>query len=250
MIEIVCHRGANQLAPENTYASAELCINWGMDYLEIDVNTSRDGVMYLFHGPDLARTTNGKGKIYEWDSKDLDRLDCGSWFDASFCKEPMPRLDEFLNWVDGRIKLFFDVKWADLPALVKLVKRHNLADRCFFWFGRDRLAREFSQQFPEIPLKINVWQPADVATAVDQYHASIVELRVDAMTDAMKLSCAEAGVRSMVMHQQNEPAVFRQMIDWQPDLVNVDHANVFARLRQVQPGNITNADSARAAGPD
>ena len=77
---MVCHRGANDHAPENTYASAQPCIDRGVDYLEIDVNTSRDGVHYVFHGPDLARTTNGTGKIYEWESTDLDALDCGSWF--------------------------------------------------------------------------------------------------------------------------------------------------------------------------
>ena len=37
-IEIVCHRGANAYAPENTYASAQYCIDWGMDYLEIDAD--------------------------------------------------------------------------------------------------------------------------------------------------------------------------------------------------------------------
>ncbi|MCZ6774141.1 MAG: glycerophosphodiester phosphodiesterase family protein [Proteobacteria bacterium] len=83
-IEIVCHRGANEYAPENTYASAALCIDWQMDYLEIDVNTSRDGVMYVFHGPDLGRTTNDTRKIYESDSHDVDRLDCGAWFGEGF----------------------------------------------------------------------------------------------------------------------------------------------------------------------
>lgn len=31
-VEIVCHRGANHYAPENTYAAAQVCIDWGMDY--------------------------------------------------------------------------------------------------------------------------------------------------------------------------------------------------------------------------
>ena len=35
-IEIVCHRGANQQAPENTFAGAQLCVDWGVDYIEIE----------------------------------------------------------------------------------------------------------------------------------------------------------------------------------------------------------------------
>ena len=44
-IKIVCHRGANELAPESP-RHAEHCIDWGMDYLELDVNTSRDGDVF------------------------------------------------------------------------------------------------------------------------------------------------------------------------------------------------------------
>jgi len=53
MIEIVCHRGANELAPENTYASSQICLDWGVHYVEIDVSTSADGVLYVIHGPGL-----------------------------------------------------------------------------------------------------------------------------------------------------------------------------------------------------
>ena len=178
-VEIVCHRGANQLAPENTYASSQICIDWDVDYLEIDINTSKDGVPYVFHGPDLSRTTNGEGRIYDWHSRDLDRLDCGSWFSRDFTGERIPRLEDFLGWIDGRVKLFFDVKWADLTQLRDLVYRHNLQHRCFFWFGRDKLARKLSEEHPELTLKIN----GDDVTigAVDQDEAAATDTGVEAI---------------------------------------------------------------------
>ena len=39
MVQIVCHKGANELRPENTRAAAQLCIDWGVDWVEVDVNT-------------------------------------------------------------------------------------------------------------------------------------------------------------------------------------------------------------------
>ena len=39
MVEIVCHKGANELRPENTIAAAQLCIEWGVEWVEVDVNT-------------------------------------------------------------------------------------------------------------------------------------------------------------------------------------------------------------------
>lgn len=226
-IEIVCHRGANQVAPENTYASAQQCIDWGMDYLEIDVNTSRDGVMYVFHGPGLERTTNGAGKIYEMDSYDVDQLDCGSWFGSDHAGARVPRLAPFLEWIDHRIKLFFDVKWADLDALATLVQDLGISETCFFWFGRERLAHQLRSLPVRLPLKINVRSAADVDRAVNDYNADLVELRIHAMNDAMKKRCHEHGLRTMVMHTEDDVDAFNRIIDWKPDLVNVDHADRF-----------------------
>jgi glycerophosphoryl diester phosphodiesterase len=96
-VEIVCHKGANEYAPENTIASTQLCIDWGMDYVEIDVSASKDGVLYLMHDPDVDRTTNGHGLLRDMLSEDIDCLDAGSWFDPSFTEERVPRLEPFLR---------------------------------------------------------------------------------------------------------------------------------------------------------
>ena len=39
MVAVVCHKGANELRPENTVAAAQLCIDWGVEWVEVDVNT-------------------------------------------------------------------------------------------------------------------------------------------------------------------------------------------------------------------
>ena len=132
-VEIVCHKGANEYAPENTMASTQLCIDWGMDYVEIDVNASQDGVLYLLHGPDVDRTTNGHGLLQEMHSEEIDRLDAGSWFHPRFAGERVPRLEPFLRWVKGKIKVFFDVKaGVDLQSVVDLVYDVGLEHECFF----------------------------------------------------------------------------------------------------------------------
>ena len=43
------HRGANMIAPENTMASADSCIKYGIDYMECDVCISKDSVFYILH---------------------------------------------------------------------------------------------------------------------------------------------------------------------------------------------------------
>ena len=91
-MEIVVHRGANHLAPENTAASARKAVELGCQYVEVDVRTSADGVMYVIHDPNVARTTDGEGFIRKMTSEQIDMLDAGSWF---------------LDLIKYQIKLFF-----------------------------------------------------------------------------------------------------------------------------------------------
>ena len=62
-IEIVVHRGANALAPENTWASTDSALHYGATWIEVDVRKSKDGVLFNLHDATLDRTTNGKGLL-------------------------------------------------------------------------------------------------------------------------------------------------------------------------------------------
>ena len=230
-IKIVCHRGANEYAPENTYASARMCIDWGMDYVEVDVNTSKDGVLYLFHGPDVSRTTNGTGLITEMTADEVDRLDAGSWFDPKFVGERIPRLEPFLRWIKGKAKLFFDVKGdTDLDQLIRLVYDTGFEHDCFFWFDTKAATVKFRELTQELPLKINVKSAEDIPVVAEQYHADIVEVGLENMSQELLDACRHYGIKVMIMHGRKDPDGFRQILEWGVDLVNLDHGDVFARV--------------------
>jgi glycerophosphoryl diester phosphodiesterase len=229
-VEIVCHRGANEYAPENTYASAQLCIDWGMDYVEIDVNTSQDGVMVVFHGPELHKTTNGSAMIYEHTADELDKLDAGSWFDPRFAGEQIPRLEPFLRWIKGKAKVFLDVKLAPLDALVGLIYDVGLENECFFWFKLDQAARFFREMAPELFLKMNAESVAGIIDADEDYRANIIEISLSKVSQDLMTECRERGLRVMLIYGENDPHAFRQMLSWHPDMVNVNHGDVFAQV--------------------
>jgi glycerophosphoryl diester phosphodiesterase len=228
--EIVCHRGANEYAPENTYASAQLCVDWGMDYVEIDVITSKDGVLYVFHGPELEKTTNGRGYIFEHTSEELDRLDAGSWFGPQFVDERIPRLDPFLRWIKGKAKVFLDVKLADLDQLVPLIYDVGLERDCFFWFEADWMARWFRRLSPDLLLKMNAETVSDIVKAKEVYRANIIEIGLDKVTQEMVNACRERALKVMLIHGSKDPEAFRRILAWKPDMVNVNHGDAFARV--------------------
>jgi len=60
---VIGHRGACGYAPENTLVSLREAARRGVQWVEFDVMLSRDQVPILFHDEDLARTTNGHGRV-------------------------------------------------------------------------------------------------------------------------------------------------------------------------------------------
>lgn len=229
-VEIVCHQGANEYAPANTYAAAQICVDWGMDYVEIDVNTSKDGVLYVFHGPDLHITTDGRGLFHELTAAEIDRLDAGSWFDPSFAGQRVPRLDEYLRWVRGKTRIFFDVKRADLPQLLALVHDMQMQNDCFFWFGDPDPARVFRSLAPTLALKVNAADAAGALAAHDSLRANIIEAGLDDLNQELIDACRARGMKLMVFHKEKDPAAFRAMLDWGVDMINCDHGDVAAQV--------------------
>lgn len=229
-IEIVCHRGANEYAPENTYPAAQRCIEWGVDYLEIDVNRSKDGVFYLFHGPGLERTTNGQGYFPERSAAEIDELDAGSWFSPAFAGERVPRLLPFLEWVAGRTKLFLDIKAGSPAEIIDIIRRAGLEERCFVWSGSDEWALEFRRLAPDLQLKVNVRDIAGVVEARTRFRANIVEFGLEQVSQPLLHVCRQQGLKSMLLAPGKDAAAYRQAIAWGVEMVNLDHADLFLQL--------------------
>ena len=96
-IRLVCHRGANHVAPENTDAAARICFGQRFDFVEVDVRTSSDGALVVIHDDIVDRTTNGTGYVADTSLSKLQTLDAGSWFEPHFSTETIPTLSEMLT---------------------------------------------------------------------------------------------------------------------------------------------------------
>lgn len=231
-MELVSHRGANHLAPENTYAAAQACIDQGVDYVEVDVWTSRDGVFYNLHDPTVDRTTDGSGYLLALDTADIDKLDAGSWFDPRFAGERVPRLDAFLRWIKGQAKVFFDVKFAHPQQLIELIQETGLAEECFLWSGSSQWMRLLHGMAPHLPLKVNVRSVEEVLAAHERYGAALVEVSPEYLTPDLLDACRTREIRVMAYPQENTPEMFRRLLQMDIDLLNLDQPDLFRRVEQ------------------
>lgn len=94
---IIAHRGAPQVAPENTLASLRQAKAMGAQWTEFDVRLTQDHQSVIFHDDELHRTTNGTGFLAETHYSVLSQLDAGSWFSSKFQGERVPTLAQYLQ---------------------------------------------------------------------------------------------------------------------------------------------------------
>jgi glycerophosphoryl diester phosphodiesterase len=113
-VDNVAHRGATGYAPENTIAAFDLAVDMKADYIEIDVQRSKDGELVLIHDTTVDRTTNGTGKVGELTFEQLRSLDAGSWKGEQYVGEPIPTFDEILDRYHGKVGILIELKAPEL----------------------------------------------------------------------------------------------------------------------------------------
>ena len=112
---VISHRACAGHAPENTLAGIRAALELGADGIEIDVQTSADGVPVLMHDLSVDRTTTGSGEVAKLSLEELRALDAGG--------EPVPTLAEVLALTRGKALLVAELKRPGAEAEIAAVVR-------------------------------------------------------------------------------------------------------------------------------
>jgi len=125
--QIIAHRGASYLAPENTVASAKLAWELGTDAVETDIYLSKDDRIIVSHDGNTRRTTGKNYKIRETLSDTLRILDAGSLKNEKYKGEKLPFLEEIIETVPDGKKLVIEIKCGSevLPMLKETITRYG-----------------------------------------------------------------------------------------------------------------------------
>jgi glycerophosphoryl diester phosphodiesterase len=154
--ELVAHRGASGYAPEHTVAAYTLAMAQGADYVEQDLQVTKDGQLVCLHDLTLDRTTNVKD-VFPGRSRTLDRegrqltgyhvsdftlaeikqLDAGSWFAPKFKGEKILTFQEAIDLMKGKAGIYPETKAPevygsigfDMEKLVMDVLKKNGLDK-------------------------------------------------------------------------------------------------------------------------
>ncbi|MEV8592048.1 glycerophosphodiester phosphodiesterase family protein [Streptomyces sp. NPDC052012] len=129
---VIAHRGASAYAPENTLAAVDEAAALGIEWVENDVQRTRDGELVVLHDDSLRRTTDveevfpdrAPWKVKDFTAAEIARLDAGSWFGPAYAGARVPTLEQFVDRVEKHHqRLLLEIK---NPQLYPGIERDTL----------------------------------------------------------------------------------------------------------------------------
>jgi len=139
---VIGHRGASGHAPEHTFASWDIALEFGVDYIEQDLQMTADGVLVVMHDDSLDRTASGtgcRGAVRKHTWAEIRTCDVGSWFNQArpdrarphFTGQTIPTLDDVFATYKSRAKFYIETKNPTAAPgmemeLLRLMSDHDL----------------------------------------------------------------------------------------------------------------------------
>lgn len=135
----VSHRGASAYAPEHTIAAYDMGEKMHGDYIELDLQMTKDGHLIAMHDVTLDRTTDGTGSVKDYTLNEIKQLDAGSWFNekypyaskAEYEGLKVPTLEEVFKKFGKNNSYYIETKSPDVypgmeKELLRLVEKYKI----------------------------------------------------------------------------------------------------------------------------
>lgn len=160
--EIIAHRGATYLAPENTLTAFQNAIVLGADGVEMDVQQTKDQGLIIHHDYLIDLGTEISAKIYDLTLGELEDIDLTKWNGVDFTTEKMPTLAEALAFCSGlegctvqlELKAPILPDPTFVPRVVEQIRASGLGERLLLVSFRHDLLQQAKELMPELRVGI------------------------------------------------------------------------------------------------
>jgi len=215
-IYVVAHRGAHHEAPENSLAAYQKAIDMGVDFIEVDIRTTKDGVIVSCHNETIdAYADTMTGKVNDFTYDELMKVDIGIKKGVEWKGTRIPTFEEVLKIAKGKCGIYLDLKEAPVKELVALIKKYDLQHQTLwyspsirFWTFNE-LEKECADCIPMpdpvinslLERTLNYMNPQVVANSYDTFNKDFAE------------KCHEKGVIVIIDEDNSYPEEWQKAID-------------------------------------
>ena len=235
---VIAHRGFSGAAPENTIAAVRAAIKIGADMAEIDVTLTADGHIVVIHDETLDRTTNGSGKVSDFNRAELQLLDAGTWFAPTFAGERIPSLDAVLDEIEDRILLNVEIKSEAVdrgivPMVASAIRKQRMVDQVVVSSFSPTALEQMRSEAPEIRTAVlyntKFHKGQDSVEIVTDLGATVFNIKRQRLTGKMMRRCREHDI-PVGIYTVNKPARMRRLVKKGIDAIFTDNPDRLLEL--------------------
>jgi glycerophosphoryl diester phosphodiesterase len=251
---VFAHRGGGGLIPENTLEAFVYSAKMGVDVLELDIRSTSDGTLVVMHDADVARTTNGTGRVNDLTLEAVKRLDAGYLFTLDGGQTfpfrgkgvSVPTLQEIF---DALPEMTFNIepKQQTMPItapLCRLIRERKMADKVIVGSFNQTTLDDFRRDCSEVatsagPSEVSEFLALSKTGLGESYSPPMQALQVPENIGALQVVSKQfvdaAHERNLKVHVWtiNDAADMQRLIEMGVDGIMTDYPdqllNMFGR---------------------
>jgi glycerophosphoryl diester phosphodiesterase len=222
-VYVVAHRGAHNGIPENTLAAYKAAIEMGVDFVEIDLRTTKDGRIVSIHNKDIdSYVTNGQhGLVSEMTLDQLEQLDIGSRIGSQWRNERIPTFEEILKLCKGRVGIYLDLKDASVDKVVSLINKYGMAQHVLWYADFDELER-VAELCPDCILMPDPGPEENLPEVIERFRPSVVASVWRYYSHSFAEKCHQAG--AIVIVDESDPSCWQDAFEWNTDGIQTNQS--------------------------
>ena len=248
---VFAHRGGGGLIPENTLEAFVYSAKMGVDVLELDIRSTADGTLVVMHDGDVARTTNGSGRVTELTLEAIKKLDAGYLFTPDNGQTypfrgkgvTIPTLAEIF---DALPDMTFNIepKQQEPPItgpLCNLIRERKMTDRVIVGSFSQTNLNSFRSECPEVatsagPSEVSEFLALSKTGISSTYSPPMQALQVPQKIGALQIVTKEfvdaAHDRNLKVHVWtiNDPADMQLLVELGVDGIMTDYPDQLLNL--------------------
>ena len=215
------HRGASGYAPEHTIPAYDLALEMGADYIEIDLQMTKDGVLVAMHDDTLDRTADApegvpkrfcSGPVIKRTLEQIKMCDAGSWFNEAY---PQYASEEYVG--------------LQIPTLEEIFQRYGTSVNYYIETKNPEAAPGMEEELLRLMEEYNLIEPAaqDWQVLIQSFSAESL-MKIHGMNSSLPLIQLYSSTETSESIQASLAQVSTYAVGIGPSMTDVDAALVEA----------------------
>ena len=220
-IYIVAHRGAHNDIPENSIPAYQKAIEMGVDFVEVDIRTTKDGKLVSIHNSTLNAYVEGlTGKVKDFTLAELRALDIGSRIGPEWKGTQIPTFEEILDLCKGKCGIYLDLKEASVAPLIEMIKTRSM-EHDVLWYAGYKKLEEIQKLCPTCIIMPDPGPERNLTKLIERFKPKVIAAVWKHYSKSFAETCHKAG--AVVIVDEDGPDCWEDALKWGTDGIQTDY---------------------------